>query len=133
LEGLAARLAVSNLKSGDIRSMELALWGMIETKVKDFKTYFKHHVEFHEIFINASQNEVLINILENLRRQALWFRFTYLWHEGKYDMAIATHEKILDLFVQKETNAVGELVEQHILIALDEFKNFLRSKTTEGS
>jgi DNA-binding GntR family transcriptional regulator len=132
LERLAAQIATSHLKPQDIEAMELALSGMTEAaRRKNFKSYFEHHLKFHEIFINASKNDTLIGILENLRRQALWFRFSYLWHEEKFEYAIRAHREILDLFVKKNGDSAGTLVEQHILIAMNEFLRFLASRTSK--
>ena len=132
LEGLAARTASSYLEPKDIEAMELALSGMTEAAAgKDFKSYFEHHIKFHETFINASKNDTMIRIIENLRRQALWFRFSYLWHEENFEYTLRVHREILDLFIKKDAHSVGALVEQHILIALDEFVNFLTSKSKQ--
>jgi len=132
MEGLAARTAISYLEPKDIKGMRLALSGMSEAaRKKDFKSYFGHHLEFHEIFINASKNDTMIGILENLRRQALWFRFSYLWHEENFEYTIRAHGEILDFFVRKDADSAGTLVEKHILIAMDEFLKFLTSRTNK--
>ena len=134
LEGLAARLATSNIELKDVKGMELALSRMTEeVKNNNFKSYFKHHNEYHEIFINASRNDTLIEIVENLRRQAVWFRFSYLWHQENFEYAIRVHREILDLFIKKDAERVETLVKEHILIALDRFLQFLVSKNEKGS
>jgi DNA-binding GntR family transcriptional regulator len=132
LEGLAARLATSNLESKSIEGMELALSRMTEeAKNNNFKSYFKYHNEYHEIFINVSRNDTLIEIIENLRRQAVWFRFSYLWHQENFEYAIQVHREILELFIKKDAEKVESLVKEHILIALDRFLQFLASKNEE--
>jgi DNA-binding GntR family transcriptional regulator len=132
LERLAAQIATSHLEPQDIEAMKLALLGMTEAaKKKDFKSYFKHHLKFHETFINASKNDTLIGMLENVRRQALWFRFSYLWHEENFEYAGRAHGEILDLFIRKNADSAGILVEQHILIAMKEFLRFLASRTSK--
>jgi DNA-binding GntR family transcriptional regulator len=128
LEGLAARLATSNIELKDVKGMELALSRMTEeAKNNNFKSYFKHHNEHHEIFINASRNDTLIEIIENLRRQAVWFRFSYLWHQENFEYATRVHREILDLLIKREADQVENLVKEHILIALDRFLEFLAS------
>ncbi len=130
LEGLAARLTTSNVEPKDIKGMELALSRMTEeAKKNNFKSYFKHHNEYHEIFINASRNDTLIEIIENLRRQAVWFRFSYLWHQENFEYAIRVHREILDLFIKKDAERVEALVKEHILIALERFLQFLASNS----
>jgi DNA-binding GntR family transcriptional regulator len=133
LESLAARMAVSNLKPEDIEGMELALSSMKKAaKRNDFTSYLKYHQEFHEIFINASKNDALIGIVKNLRRQAIWFRFSYLYVQENYEYALQAHRKILDLFISKrDLNRLEKIVKDHILIALDRFLEFLTSKSEE--
>jgi len=129
LEGLAARMAISHLREEDFKKMESTLLRMTEgARENDFKSYFKHHLHFHEIFINASKNNTLIGILENLRRQAVWFRFSYLWHQENFEYAIRVHHEILDSFLNKDADRVETLVKEHILIALERFRQFLDAK-----
>jgi len=71
-------LAVYHLRPEDIEKMEIALSSMMEAaEKKDFKSYCKNHYEFHDVFIYASKNDTLIGILDNLRRQVVWFRYSY--------------------------------------------------------
>jgi DNA-binding GntR family transcriptional regulator len=129
LEGLAARMAISHLTLKDIEGMELALSKMTEAARKnDFKSYLKYHSEYHSIFINASKNDTLTGVLEHLRRQAIWFRFSYLYIQESFEYAIRVHREILDLFIKKDANRLEALVKQHILIALERFLQFLASK-----
>ena len=59
----------------DLEKMESAFSKMKEAaKNNDFKSYLKYHTQYHDIFIRASGNDTLIEILENLRHQAIWFR-----------------------------------------------------------
>lgn len=130
LEGLAARLAISHIEQKDLEKMKSILSKMAGAASKnDFRTYFKFHSEYHEIFINASKNDTLIEILENLRRQAVWFRFSYLWHQENYEYAIRVHREILDLFIKKDADRLEALVKEHILIALERFLQFLASNS----
>ncbi len=134
LESLAARLAISHLGPKDIEEMQLAFSKMTEAaKKQNFKSYLKYHLQFHEIFIHACKNDTLIKILENLRRQSLWFRFSYLWAQENYEYAIRVHREILDLFIEKDADRVEPLVKEHILVALNRFLQFLASKNAGGA
>ncbi|MGD0623238.1 MAG: GntR family transcriptional regulator [Thermodesulfobacteriota bacterium] len=129
LEGLAARLAVPNLSPNDIAKMESDLEIVIKSaKLKDYKTYLKHHSNFHETFIRASKNTTLIEFLENLRRQSIWFRFTYFYVIDSSEVAIRAHSEILELFKKKDVEKVEFLVRNHILLALDGFIQFIKKE-----
>jgi DNA-binding GntR family transcriptional regulator len=129
LEGLAARLAVPNLKPSDIAKMESDLAIIIKSaKLKDYKTYLKHHSSFHETFIRASKNAALIEFLENLRRQSIWFRLSYFYVIDSSEVAINAHREILELFKKKDFEKVDFLVRNHILWALDGFMQSIRKE-----
>ena len=133
MESLAARQAISNIGSKDIEEMESTLSKMAKAaKENGLKTYFSHHSRYHEIFFHASKNDMLIEILENLRRQAVWFRFSYLWHQENFEYAIRVHREILDCFIKGDADQAENLVKEHILIVLDRFLQFLREKQLNG-
>jgi DNA-binding GntR family transcriptional regulator len=129
LESFAASLAAPFMRDRDIEGMELALSGMKESAGNnDFKSHLKHHGDFHTIFINASKNDVLIKILENLRRQATWFRFSYVHlTEEPFEYALSVHREILDLFKKRDAPGVESLVRKHVLVALEDFIHLLGS------
>ena len=97
-------------------------------KNNDFKSYLKYHTQYHDVFIRASHNDTLIEILENLRNQAIWFRYSYLYVQESYEYAIKVHRKILDYFIKKDADHLEALVKEHVLIALNRFVQFLESK-----
>ncbi len=116
LEGLAARLAVEQLTSEEIKGMESALSGMAKAVAKnDFESYLKFHFNYHMVYIRGSRNDSLIQILENMMRHAVWFRFSYLVHHENYEIALRIHREIIDLFIRKDANRVEALVKDHIL------------------
>ena len=109
--------------------MESALSEMKKAaREKNFRSYFKNHSEFHEVFVRASMNDTLIGILENLRRQAMWFRFSHFYFHEYYEDAISVHREILDLFIKRDADRVETVVKEHILVSLDRFLQFLASK-----
>ena len=129
LESLAARLALPHLTAQDMEKMEAAFSKMKEAaKNNDFKSYLKYHTQYHDIFIRASGNDTLIEILENLRHQAIWFRYSYLYVQEAFDYAVKVHRKILDYFIKKDPDRLEALVKEHILIALGRFIQFLESQ-----
>jgi len=102
LEALAARLALPRLKPKDIKMMEFCLSKMKEAarqnKVKD---YVKYHYRFTDAFITASENDLLILLLKNLRYQKVWFKFHSFFLKEFKRYALKVHGDILDLFKEK--------------------------------
>jgi DNA-binding GntR family transcriptional regulator len=124
LEGLAARLAYTNLSQQDIEDMEKMLASMKDAaQRKDFSDYSTHHLAFHEIFINASKNETLIALLRNLRMHTLWHRYTYNYYKMDCKNSLMIHRRIIDLFKKKKASPeeIEKVVQQHIEVALGPF------------
>jgi len=124
LEGLAARLAYTNYTQQDIHEMEEIFDHMKEAaQRKDFIDYLKHHITFHEIFINASKNETLIALLHNLRMHTLWHRYTYHYYKEDFRNSLKIHRQIMDLFKKKKVSQeeIEKIVRQHIEVYLGPF------------
>ena len=129
LEGLAARLAVANLTGKEIQDMQSALSKMEKAgKANNFMSYFTEHDRFHMVFINGSNNGLLIDMVKNLRRHALWFRLSYKWHQENYKQAIPLHKNILKLFKKKDADGAEFLVKDHILYSQKGYLEILASR-----
>ena len=128
LEGLAAREAYPNMNAQIIEALSLALDKMdAAVGMSDTKAYWRNHLEFHDIFITASQNEVLINILRTLRMHSLWYRFSYQYYQEDLQRSLTVHRQIFELFRNKEADnrKIGELVQDHIQTAFETFLAYL--------
>jgi DNA-binding GntR family transcriptional regulator len=134
LESLAARLAMPHFGPEDIRKMESAFSGMAAcANEDDFQAYYKFHYEFHGIFIRASSNDTLIRILENLRYQTIWFRYSHpSANERSYEYLLPVHREILDLFIKKDIDQLENLVKKHILVSLEGMLRLLATRNKDG-
>ncbi|MCF8103901.1 MAG: GntR family transcriptional regulator [Desulfohalobiaceae bacterium] len=124
LEGLAAVLAYPNLKEQDIQQMKEALEAMKQSaQNNDFYEYTCNHKDFHEIFISAARNDVLISTLYTLRMHTLWHRYTFQYYQQDFKESISLHSQIIDLFESEHTSMkdLEALVRYHIEIAMQPF------------
>jgi DNA-binding GntR family transcriptional regulator len=122
LEGLAARLAYGKLSPPDLTRMRAALEGMKRAgRTKDREAYRQNHQLFHDIFITACNNRLLIDILQTLRMHRLWYFVSYRYQKLDFQMALDVHERILGLFEQEGTDPyeLELLVRNHIDEALE--------------
>lgn len=130
LEGLAARQAHPKITAETLAAMTQALSKMEDAaRREDTRAYWTHHLDFHELFINASGNEILINLLKNLRMHSLWHRFSYRYYQENLQKAVAVHRKILDLLKNPEADPaeIEKVVRAHIDVALEKFMNYLET------
>lgn len=127
LEGLAAKEATGKISREDLNEMTEILRTMeICARRKDARGYREHHFLFHEIFIDASGNDLLIDILRTLRMHSMWFRFTYHQYKDNFSASLKVHSEILEMFTKKsDPKDIQCLVEKHILVFKDRFISYL--------
>ncbi len=131
LEGLAARMAASNVDAKQLEELKGSLGKMSEAvKENNPGKYRKHHFDFHNEFIRASKNAVLIGILERLRRQSIWYMFTDFFSREACELrsAIPVHRKIVELLEKQRAEELDTLVKDHVLSTYRRFLEFLKTK-----
>ncbi len=122
LEGLAARQAYPLMTSNQLAEMAEALEGMKRVgEAGDSEDYRKNHLKFHEVFIIASDNALLIDLLKTLRMHRIWYLVSFRYHHRNFKLALAEHQKILDLFSSPKTDPemLERVVRAHIEEALE--------------
>jgi len=128
LEGLAAKQAYARMTPTALESMERALARMkAAAENEDTKSYWKQHILFHETFIDACGNQLLIDLLKTLRMQIMWYRLSYQYYKEDFRRAYRIHEKIMGLFRSKhaDPDKLEALVRTHIDVAVDKFIGYL--------
>jgi DNA-binding GntR family transcriptional regulator len=126
LEGLAARISIEHLDKSDYDHFDKILKDMEQlAKKRDFKGYFYRHWDFHNVFIRGSQNELLIEKVEALRRQSLWLSYSITYFEKKHKMSQAIHAEIIDVFKKGDPDEVEREVRHHILKATEDYVKYL--------
>lgn len=131
LEGLAARLAHARMVADDRSRLAQALTRMRRAvDRRDTKGYWKHHLDFHDIFIRASANPVLIGHLQNLRMHSMWHRFSYKYYEEDLEKAWQVHARIQDRFNDPESDPAGleALVRRHVEDGMERFLTYLEDQ-----
>lgn len=119
LEELAARLAAKHITPEDIKKFAEILAEMEDAALLDDKgRYIKAHVRFHDLLISRSENSSLIFILDNLRKSAIWYRLSNIWHSNNLMKAVLVHKEILSLLVKNDEDALAALVKDHIMEGL---------------
>jgi DNA-binding GntR family transcriptional regulator len=129
LEGLAAKEAYTRMSREDIDKLSKILENMKQAADKsNAKEYLTQHLKFHEIFISACGNELLINLLNTLRRHSLWYRFSYRYYSEDFKKSVQIHLKIYRMFRSKITdpNELEHVVRNHIVEAKDTYKKYLK-------
>ncbi len=116
LEGLATRQATPALKEGDKRENLLALYEDLKTKSRqgNVDAYWASNRHFHQFIAEASGNERLVNLIENLRRQILKTRVITLRYPGRLGGSMDEHEEILEAILAGRDRDAEKLVIEHL-------------------
>jgi DNA-binding GntR family transcriptional regulator len=131
LEGLAAKEAFLKMTDRDRADLNDALVQMDRAvRNQDTKLYWEHHLIFHQIFIRASGNSILINTLQTLRMHHIWYRFSYQYYQEDLKKNLSLHEHIFRLFNDPESDPqeVAAVVQQHIEVASETFLAYLEEQ-----
>jgi len=114
LEGYAAQLAAEKLTDREIdrlaainnRLAALAADG-------DVKSFFRVHNEFHELFIKASGNNKLLELIQQMLKKFNRLRIASLSLPGRMEISVQEHEKIIEAFRARDGVAANNLVQKN--------------------
>lgn len=111
LEGYAARRACKNLTDREIDRLE-AINERLRTMADqgDVKQFFKVHNDFHDLFIKASDNDKLRDMITSLVTRFQRLRLMSLSVPGRMATSVQEHAKIIDAFRRRDCETAEALV-----------------------
>ncbi len=113
LEGYAAELASAKLTDKEIEKLEATNERLRQLATEgDVKNFFRVHNEFHETFIKAANNSKLYDLIQQLGMKFNRLRMASLSVEGRMDISVDEHDKLLEAFRQRDGRAAEELVKK---------------------
>jgi DNA-binding GntR family transcriptional regulator len=116
LEGLAARLAATNMRPKDISKLEKINEELKELIDKnDLESFYRVHTRFHEGFVKLCGNKRLIQMISNLNDHFNRFGIISLTLPGQFEQAIRQHAEIIDGFKNGDQNLVEEKVKTNVM------------------
>lgn len=115
LEGLAIKLACNNMEKSDIEHLTEVNNQFIKAVVaKNTDDVLKNDIAFHDIIFEASGNERLIQILNNLREQIYRYRMEYIYKIADHGQLVKEHLQIVDALKNKNPELATELAIAHV-------------------
>ena len=115
LEELAARLACDKItKEGINRLKEAAQDFRSALKSNDITQMAEADVRFHDVICNATENQKLGQLLNNLREQMYRYRIEYLKDQHVYEKLLSEHEEIIRHIEKGEKDEAARVVSRHI-------------------
>ena len=115
LEELAAGLAADRITEEELEQMECSLVEKREAISQgDMERLVEVDTQFHEALYQASRNERLVAMLNNLREQIQRFRILSLSHPGRMKQSLNEHRSILEAVQEHDVMLARQLAREHI-------------------
>ena len=115
LEELAARLACDKItKEGINRLKEAAQDFCSALKSNDITQMAEADVRFHDVICNATENQKLGQLLNNLREQMYRYRLEYLKDGTSHQKLVEEHEAIIEALSRRDTEETTNIMVGHV-------------------
>ena len=129
LEELAVQLACEKITKEEIRELErVAKEFQQVVNSSDITEIAEVDVCFHDIIYTATDNQKLIQLLNNLREQMYRYRVEYLKRDGVFPQLIAEHEAIIRHIENNEKEKATEVMSRHIDNQVETVIDVIRAK-----
>lgn len=129
LEELSVQVACDKITDEEIEKLQKNMKNFEHSlKSGDLKKMAQADVEFHDVIYQATDNPKLINMLNNLREQMYRYRVEYLKNPENHEQLLKEHEAIYKGIVEKDKQAVTNMIRRHISNQVDVVKHIIREQ-----
>ncbi len=104
LEGFAARLAVDHINEQTLDQMKSLFKRLLPNQISGTgqRSTPRPIVEFHNLIIKVSKNNLLFNIMNTLNDHVQMLRIQTVCHEGRPEQSLVEHFNIIQAMEQKD-------------------------------
>ncbi len=117
LDVLAVSTAFNNISDSDLSQMEKLVNDMdYAIKKYDFDTYYSKQIQFHNVYIEQSDNQILKDTLYKLKQRFLRQSYSHIEAEQARNVLLNTnneHKQILKYFKEKNLEALKAELTRH--------------------
>lgn len=115
LEQLTVKLACEKITDEEIALLKKHHEEFAKAiNTNDLTSLAEKDVSFHDVIYNASRNNRLIQILNNLREQMYRYRLEYIKDRQKRKLLVSEHEKILNAVMNRDSTTAEAAIDAHI-------------------
>ncbi len=127
LEVLAVQLACEKMNSEGLEELKVAAAEFEQViECGDITTIAEADVKFHDIIYSATDNDRLIQLLNNLREQMYRYRVEHLKNEDARPKILAEHQWLIQDIMNKDKVAAAEHICGHIENQVEEVSRHLK-------
>ena len=129
LEELAVEIACEKMTAQQIEELKAAAKEFeVTLKSKDVTKYAEADVKFHDVIYMATDNQRLIQLLNNLREQMYRFRVEYLKKDESHVKLLEEHDQIIENIEKRNKEEAAKIVCRHIENQVESVLHTIRSK-----
>lgn len=115
LDALCVELACDRITADGIEQLKKACDAFeYEAKNGDVTTIAAADVALHDIIVQATRNQRLIQMINNLSEQMYRYRFEYIKDESRHDNLVEEHRMIYESILHKDKRKAAEASKIHI-------------------
>ncbi|MDD4084954.1 MAG: GntR family transcriptional regulator [Acidaminococcaceae bacterium] len=115
LDVLAAGLAAERISDEELEAMQRLLVEIGEyIEEGNLEKIVETDTAFHDILYQASRNERLVSIINNLREQITTLRGRSMHYPGRLANTLAEHRIIVDSLAQRDSEKAQKAVREHM-------------------
>ena len=115
LDALSVELACDRITEEDMKRLLQACQDFEKaSKGKDASVIAKADVALHDIIVEATGNQRLAQLVNNLSEQMYRYRFVYIKEESKHDMLVAEHREIYESIASRDKERAARAAKLHI-------------------
>lgn len=115
LEALAIQLACDKITEEQIRELEQAAKNFRDVLDSDDVTQIAEaDVAFHDVIIIATDNQKLIQLLNNLREQMYRFRVEHLKNKAYHPQLLKEHKEMIEYIRERRKDEATKIIRQHV-------------------
>ena len=115
MDALCVELACDRITPEELQDLKKAC-DTFEAAVKtdDIKQIAQADVALHDIIVQATGNQRLIQLVNNLSEQMYRYRVEYLKREDAHETLLAEHERIIETIEKRDKEEAMKAVSRHI-------------------
>ena len=117
LEELAVKLACERITEAELHSLYQASRSfekLLETETDDLQELAQADVAFHDVIYQATNNERLIQLLNNLREQMYRYRIEYLKDVKSRRSLVEEHDALYERMKKRDLMGAQKMIREHI-------------------
>lgn len=115
VDALCVELACDRICEEELDALKKACDNFEEAvKTKDVKVIAQADVDLHDIIVQATRNQRLVQLINNLSEQMYRYRFEYIKDFSQHDRVIEEHRMIYESMCNKDKEAATEAAKTHI-------------------